>query len=82
MDYFNNRYDGDSDWSTRTALHDPSLEMVLAKIDEVTAALQTSDVASQVDDIVVAFSPGFFPAEFWAAAEARLRRGLEQLHEQ
>lgn len=81
MDYFNNRYDGDSDWPTRANAHDHALEVVLSKIDELTAALQLSGIGSRIDDVVVAYSPGFFPAELWAAAEARLRPGLEQLHE-
>jgi hypothetical protein len=80
MDYFNNRYDGDSDWHGRADGYDHPIEAVLSKIKELTTALQTSGVASRIDDIVVAYSPGFFPAEFWAPAEACLRPGLERLH--
>lgn len=81
MDFFNNRYDGDSDWVGRVSAHDHTLEMVLSRIDDLGATLRASGVAARIEDIVVAYSPGFFPAELWAAAEARLRPLLEQLHE-
>jgi hypothetical protein len=79
MDYFNNRYDGDSDWPEHTGALNPPLETVLAKIDEVTNALLDSDAGPRIEDAVISYSPGFFPAEFWSAADARLRPRLEQL---
>lgn len=80
MDYFNNRYDGDCDWSDRHPRHDPPLETVLERIDEVVAALRGAGLVDRVVDAVVAFSPGFFPAEMWTPAEARLRAGLSELY--
>ncbi len=57
-----------------------ALEDVLLKIDDVTAALTRSDLLARVDDVVVAYSPGFFPAEFWSAADAQLRLGMPTLY--
>lgn len=81
MDYFNNRYDGDGDWTDRMRRHDPSLEQVLAHVDEVTAAVRDAGLVEQIEDAAVAFSPGFFPAELWQPVEARLRAGLSSLYE-
>lgn len=81
MDYFNNRYDGDTDWESRSDLFDPSLERILGKIDALTAALAGSGLGSRLADIVIAYSPGFFPAEYWAEAAARLIPGLERIYE-
>jgi hypothetical protein len=81
MDYFNNRYDGDNDWRGHGSVLDPRLDAVLAKIDELTNVLHLSGVGSRIEDIVISYSPGFFPAEFWSAADARLRPRLERLHE-
>lgn len=78
MDYFNNRYDGDSDWSQRADMHDPSIEQVLAKIDDVLEALRTFD-HTKIKDVVISYSPGFFPAEYWRCADMRLGAGLESL---
>lgn len=81
MDYFNNRYDGDGDWPDRQPRHDPPLRTVLERIDAVTAAIRAGGLVERIEDAVVAFSPGFFPAEFWQAAERRLRQGLGGLYE-
>jgi hypothetical protein len=81
MDYFNNRFDGDSDWRKRSEPFDPPLDHVLGKIDEMAEALRRTGVGARLEDVVIAYSPGFFPAEFWSAAEARLRPALERLYE-
>jgi hypothetical protein len=80
MDYFNNRYDGDGDWRERPAILDPELDEVLLQVDRLTAALRDAGLVSRIEDAVIAFSPGFFPAELWEAADARLQRGLEELY--
>ena len=80
MDYFNNRYDGDSDWRKRNDKLDPPLQHILAKIDELTGALSDPQIAPRIEKMAVAFSPGFFPAEHWSAAADRLLPALERLH--
>ena len=79
MDYFNNRYDGDSDWRQRLDVLDPPLEVVLSKIDELGKILTNSEIRGNIEDVVVSYSPGFFPAEYWSAADAQLRPYLERL---
>ncbi|MGX5851429.1 hypothetical protein ACWGTO_30790 [Mesorhizobium sp. PL10] len=81
MDYFNNRYDGDTDWQSRVNRLDPSLDHILAQIDIVTAALANADLGAHLADTVIAFSPGFFPAEYWQQASDRLLAGLERIYE-
>lgn len=81
MDYFNNRYDGDGDWIDRRRKLDPSIEVVLAHIDEVTKSLRDAGLVDRIEDAAVAFSPGFFPAEMWQPAEERLRAGLHSLYD-
>ncbi len=79
MDYFNNRYDGDSSWQTRLERLDPPLDDVLLRIGELTGALNRALRRGQIEDVVIAYSPGFFPAEFWEASDSLLRQGLEAL---
>lgn len=81
MDYFNNRYDGDVDWPDRHPRHDPALGEVLERIDVVAQAVRAAGVLPRIAASVVAYSPGFFPAEFWRDADERLRRGLGELYE-
>ncbi|HEV2746369.1 MAG TPA: hypothetical protein VGW34_03615 [Allosphingosinicella sp.] len=80
MDYFNNRYDGDGDWRERAEVLDPAVNQVLAEVDRVTATLRGAGVVSRIGDAVIAFSPGFFPAELWEPADRKLQEGLEELY--
>jgi hypothetical protein len=77
MDYFNNRYDGDSAWRERAEPLDPTESRIFEKIDELVDALASSK--AEIEDVTIAYSPGFFPAECWAAADKRLRAGLEKI---
>ncbi len=80
MDYFNNRYDGDEDWRERKYILDPCLDDVMAEVDRISVALRSADLVSRIQDAVIAYSPGFFPAELWEAAERRLEEGLGELY--
>ena len=77
MDYFNNRYDGDSDWKTFEEHLDPNLSSILVQIDVLTDVLASSK--ADIQDVAIAYSPGFFPAEFWAECDVRLRSGIAKI---
>lgn len=77
MDYFNNRFDGDSDWAERQQILDPTLEQVLSQISTTFTQLWSAVERSRVEDVTVALSPGFFPAEFWSASIALLQTQLK-----
>ncbi|MGN7741525.1 hypothetical protein ACTJKT_16200 [Pseudomonas sp. 22526] len=79
MDYFCNRYDGDSDHIEHPGPLNSPLHSVLAQIDDLTQALHRHDLVDCLADIVIAFSPGFFPAEFWAESCDRLLAGLGEV---
>lgn len=76
MDYFNNRYDGNSGWQEQTNSLDPDANAIHGKIDELSTALRDTKVLDRIADITVSFSPGFFPAEYWASSCERLLKGL------
>ena len=76
MDYFCNRYDGDSDHIETPGPLNSSLSSILLQIDDLTQALHRHSLVGRLADIVIAFSPGFFPAEFWAQSCDRLLSGL------
>lgn len=77
MDYFNNRYDGDSDWRLREPRLDPDLDQMFLKVDELVGAL--ADSKALIEDVTIAYSPGFFPAEYWQPLDHRLRAGLARI---
>lgn len=80
MDYFNNRYNGDSDWAARGRTHDPTLPEIMLAIDGMFKAINESGVASRIENVTVALSPGFFPAELWASSVTRMQEHLDQLN--
>src|SRR3546814_2440472 len=62
MDYFCNRFDGDTDWRTRPHSLDANLDIILSKIDEMAAALRqrseehTSELQSLMGNSYAVFS--------------------------
>ena len=79
MDYFNNRYNGDSDWETRVRKHDPDLTEILPAIDKLFSAINDAGVASRIENVTVALSPRFFPAELWPRSIDRMQEHLAVL---
>ena len=65
MDYFNNRFDGDSDWIHKEFTHNPDEAKTLANIYSVFNRILEIIPQGQLKDITIALSPGFFPAEYW-----------------
>jgi len=64
MDYFNNRFDGDSDWTLQQT-HNPDRFSTMESITSVFSAVFSTIPKHQLEDVTIALSPGFFPAEFW-----------------
>jgi hypothetical protein len=79
MDYFNNRFDGDSDRVEHDHKYEQPLPRILERIDEVFEALDRRGVAERVADMAVGISPGFFPAEFWAPSVGRIEQHVNGL---
>lgn len=73
MDYFNNRFNGDSDWEIDVNRHDPSCEEVIASINAVFHALFQNRIIDRISDVSIALSPGFFPAELWESAISQIQ---------
>jgi len=80
MDYFNNRYNGDSDWAKREWTHDPTLPEIMLALDCIFKAINKSGVVSRIENVTVALSPGFFPAELWAPSVIQMQEHLAHLN--
>ena len=76
MDYFNNRFNGDSDWMERGSKYNPSLKSVLNRIDQIFEAIKRFGLDERIVDIAVALSPGFFPVELWAPTIERIKNHI------
>ncbi|MBD0343724.1 MAG: hypothetical protein ICV55_01525 [Coleofasciculus sp. C3-bin4] len=79
LDYFNNRFNGDSDWESHSSRHDPTSHEITTEIDSVFNTLAERGIFDRIVDITVALSPGFFPVEFWSLATERINYHLDKL---
>lgn len=62
LDYFNNRYDGDSDWLEFPRGHDVGQKAAVARARSLAATLRKLDTIASA---TISTSPGFCPAELW-----------------
>jgi hypothetical protein len=65
MDFFNNRYNGDTDWEKNRNRNDPSMLKQLKQISEFFRLLEHYKLVEFVQHTAIAISPGFYPCEFW-----------------
>ncbi len=66
MDYFNDRFDGNSNWQIELKrVHDINTESQLKQIKAVFSALQKRNLHKRIVDTCIGISPSFYPAEFW-----------------
>lgn len=79
LDYFCNRFNGDTDWEQAPARLDTPLPEVAAALEVLLERVRASPAAGLIVDVAVAYSPGFFPAELWHPIDGVLRRGLASL---
>jgi hypothetical protein len=79
MDYFNCRYDGDSDWQKYLPRYDPPYELMQKQMDSIFSAITQSGLRTNVEDIAVSLSPGFYPTEFWKDSIQRISELVEEL---
>jgi len=63
LDFFNNRFNGNSDWAENLHRHDPTDVAVQERVEQVIASLEP--IRHKVVDVSIGISPGFFPAELW-----------------
>jgi hypothetical protein len=77
LDYFNNRYNGDSHWDQDDGpRHDPDIVTVCSMVDAIFDALGNSGAVRSIEDVFIGVSPGFFPSELWAPTIERIERHL------
>jgi hypothetical protein len=68
MDYFNNRFNGSSDWALSRSRHDPPIDKIVERIEAIFQALLDAEVSNRIVNITVSLSPGFFPADLWSSS--------------
>lgn len=84
LDYFNNRFDGDSSWQTNpnARLHDIGLDEQLQQLTRIIEGIRKRDLFKRIVDFSIGISPGFYPAEYWQSMVESIERELHKLKEE
>lgn len=80
LDYFCNRYNGDSDRHADAAAPDERAE-VMGRVERFLTELAGVRWLSNIQAVSIAVSPGFFPADHWADVISAVREGIRRLVE-
>lgn len=67
MDYFNNRYDGNSNWRNEWHGNDDDMALQAHNMKCLADTLKKYNLVEQIAHVSIGVSPGFYPAEFWQA---------------
>jgi hypothetical protein len=78
LDYFCNRYDGDSDRQGMTAAPDERT-VIMERVERFLVELGAVQWLGQVEAVSLAVSPGFFPVDHWADVIGMLRDGIQRV---
>lgn len=67
LDYFNNRFDGNSRWREDSSARsfDPRLTKQKQHLKRVVQGIKQKNLQDRIIDTSTGISPGFFLAEFW-----------------
>ncbi|MBX9806107.1 MAG: hypothetical protein K2Y18_10240 [Alphaproteobacteria bacterium] len=81
MDFFNNRFDGNSSWQEGHGrrIHDISLAEQQGLLKEIFLGLKKKKLEGRILDVSICLSPSFFPAEFWEPMTEMLFRECRDL---
>jgi hypothetical protein len=70
MDYFNNRFNGNSNWETENErIHDINPEDQRRQMHSIATELKKRRLCERVVDTCIGISAGFYPGEFWSLTE-------------
>lgn len=76
MDYFNNRFNGSSEWRAPPVKHDQPLQLQKEEMTRINESLVRAGLVDRIRHVSIGISPSFYPSEFWEEATTYLLRGL------
>lgn len=62
LDFFNNRFNGDSDWATHSRRHDPTYDQVMRRVERLVTTL--TPVRHRIVDVEIGISPASSPPSY------------------
>lgn len=64
MDFFNNRYNGSTDWNMEGS-HDPDINQQKGVINSICNEIMKSSLINKILHVSIGLSPSFYPTEYW-----------------
>ncbi|MGL5126410.1 MAG: hypothetical protein ACRC6U_10600 [Fusobacteriaceae bacterium] len=79
MDFFNNRYNGSTDWFENEILNNSNFEEQKLEIDNLCKYLKKININNPIKFIFIGLSPSFYPSEYWQKGIAYLLQNLKKI---
>lgn len=80
MDYFNNRFNGSTSWSTENYHNNPSICEQKHRMDELCQSVKDIDAIIPINYVLIGVSPSFYPCEYWNCGLEYLINNLKIAH--
>jgi hypothetical protein len=79
MDYFNNRYNGSTDWANYSLKYNLSLDEQKIVMRIFCQKILDAGLVSRIKHVSIGVSPSFYPAEFWKEGTIFLLSELDSI---
>jgi len=79
MDFFNNRFNGSTDWANSSLKHNPNIDKQKEVMRVFCQNIFEAGLTSRIKHVSIGISPSFYPAEYWKEGTACLLRGFDSI---
>lgn len=79
MDFFNNRYNGSTDWLKNKNINDSTFEEQKQEINNLCRFLKKINLTNPIRYIFIGLSPSFYPSEYWKKGLTYLLQNLKNI---
>lgn len=79
MDYFNNRFNGSTDWVNYPLKHNLSIDEQKEAMGVFCRKISKAGVISRIKHVSIGVSPSFYPSEYWKEGMTCLLRELNSV---
>ena len=79
MDYFNNRFNGNTNWEQNSNNWNPNINEQYQSMDYFVEQLSYFNIVHNIKHLSIALSPSFYPCEYWKSGTTYLFNKLSSL---
>jgi hypothetical protein len=79
MDYFNNRFNGSTDWANHPLKHNPQLDKQKENMKIFCQNISKAGLTGRIKHVSIGISPSFYPSEYWKEGTAYLLNRFDSI---